>query len=868
MPLPYHPDVFIGRSAERARLTAALDDGRAAVLIGPGGIGKTRLAVEIAAARSEPALYVDLAGARTDEDVCSAVLSALDAAGRLGSDPVEAVGARLAREGARTLILDNTERVAGPVAAAVPRWLAQAPGLWLLLTSRRQLLAPACVEVTLAPLLPEDAVRLFVARTPQRPMVPLHAEDDAAVIEAIATRLEGIPLALELAAARLEVLPVAELARRLDQGFAVLRAPTSRVPRHAALRDAITWSWDALHPAEQDALAQASVFRDGFGLEAAEAVLALPDGFSALDALHALKRWCLLQSAPRDGRARFRMLDTIREFAAEALAAREAVAATRARHAAWFLDRARGWSRVLQPEDPPGVRRFIRADHENLVAALEHLAEDPARWPDVAQVLVALGRLSSNQRRQTWFLGWSAQALAPAAPVSDPPRQVALLLHQRAGVLRAAERLPEAVECQRQAVAIAEALGDRRLTGTLYGYLGSLFSILGDDAGAQFGYERALALARDLDAPDLEAQALIALSQCVDLRQRGDPEAAERRLLHAAALAEQAGRSLIACSALQKLGALLCEAGRLDEALEVLERAARRLAAIPDRPVFEVDVRLQLALLYHLRGQAADARAALQQARVVMQAQETPLIQACGAVCSGLIAPEALDTGALTGLEQAEAVLAGAASMNQPTLAAGQGLLAGALARLGRTRQAQAVDARITEPAWRAYAEAHQHIAAAGRAAAGGEPEAAHAALDAARQRRAGLTGRALLLCAGALALDRALQACAEGVEVWFVAADGAWFAPPGGARVSLARRPTLQPILAALLEARLAQPGEPLPQDALLEVGWPGERVVPRAARSRIYTAVRTLRRFGLDILERARDGYLLDAEAPVRRA
>ncbi|QFZ21213.1 ATP-binding protein [Saccharothrix syringae] len=389
---------FVGRAAELDRL-AGLRDRRLVTIVGPGGTGKTRLAVEAV----DEACFVDLSPVDDGALVPHALLGALGLRetgfAPTAGDPVRRLVAALDRPA--LLVLDNCERVGGAVAALVRVLLAECPALTVLATSREPLGLTGEVLLPLAPLDdPADAVRLFADRAAAvRPGFAVTADDREAVA-AICAAVDGLPLAIELAAARLRQFTVGELAARLAEHgpFRLLsRGDRTAAARHRTLRAVVAWSWDLLTPGERSAAARFSVFAGGAPPAAAEAVCGTEDVLADL-----VDRSLLLV----DGH-RYRMLDTIRLFCAEHL--EDADDARRA-HARYHLALARRADPHLRRAEQLDWLAVLGAEHENLVAALRWSVDaDPATGYRLVAALTAYW----------WLSGRHGQAREAAAALLD-----------------------------------------------------------------------------------------------------------------------------------------------------------------------------------------------------------------------------------------------------------------------------------------------------------------------------------------------------------------------------------------------------------------------------------------------------------------
>jgi predicted ATPase/DNA-binding transcriptional regulator YiaG len=379
---------LIGREQEVAEVAGLLEQARLVTLTGAGGSGKTRLALAVAAQLvprfAGGVCFVDLSLATVPDEVAPAIARVLDLREAEGR-PLSALLQEFLRTRRVLLVLDNFEQVLG-AAALVRELLAGCAELHLLLTSRVVLRLPGEREYAVQPLpLPppsagtaelaaNPAVALFVARAQEvRPDFAL-SDANAASIAAIVQRLEGLPLAIELAAARLRALPLAALLARLDQRLPLLTGGSSAVAaRQQTLRATLQWSYDLLSTAEQAYCRRLAVFAGGCTLDAAAAVCdpAGELGLSTLDGLEALLAHSLLrQREGPDGEPRYDMLGLIREFGLEQLEAAGEAEEVAARHAAYFAQRAEAiWQASVVRRSSAGLAA-AEAEQENLRAML------------------------------------------------------------------------------------------------------------------------------------------------------------------------------------------------------------------------------------------------------------------------------------------------------------------------------------------------------------------------------------------------------------------------------------------------------------------------------------------------------------------
>jgi predicted ATPase len=398
--LPAGVTSFVGREHELATVADLLSSARLCTLVGVGGVGKTRLGLE-AARRLSPRFadgvwFVDLAPLAEPALVPAAALAAL---GLQEAQDIAAVATLCRHLRGRTalLLLDNCEHLLEASTQLAGDVLRACPGVCVIATSREVLGLPgeAVVRVppfsvpqsgaghagTIETLLAYEASRLFVERAHlAAPDVELRPEDVPAVVR-ICRRLDGIPLALELAASRLRILAAGELADRLDDAFRLLDGGRVGGPRHQTLRAAVDWSYQLLADCERSLFARLSVFAGGWTLGAAASVCGEEsDGASAggvvLERLAALVDKSLVVAETRPDGTRYRLLETLRQYGAQKLAAAGEAAAIRDRHAACYLSLARGSAERLrggEDEDPDTWLAMLEAEHDNLRAVIDWL---------------------------------------------------------------------------------------------------------------------------------------------------------------------------------------------------------------------------------------------------------------------------------------------------------------------------------------------------------------------------------------------------------------------------------------------------------------------------------------------------------------
>jgi predicted ATPase len=339
---------LIGRESEVTEIEAAVKAHRLVTLTGVGGVGKTRLAVEVAARRADEfpdgVWFFELAAVTDPAAIPDAIAAVLGITQQPGKTVTESVASAL--EGrSRLLVFDNCEHVVDSVADLVEAILAASATVTILATSREgvgvseeQLWRVPSLDVNSGT--ESAAVQLFVDRAQSVVSdFSLAQPGEADAVVEICRRLDGIPLAIELAASRMASMTAGEVRDRLDQRFRLLVGSRRGLERHQTLRHAVAWSYDHLDDAEKALLERCSVFAGGFDLESACAVMGSDDDFAALDLLDALVRKSLLVADRSSGRTRFAMLETIRQFAEEQLAARGVAEEVRAAHSRYFAGR-------------------------------------------------------------------------------------------------------------------------------------------------------------------------------------------------------------------------------------------------------------------------------------------------------------------------------------------------------------------------------------------------------------------------------------------------------------------------------------------------------------------------------------------------
>ena len=639
--LPARLTSFVGREPELAALDGLVAEARLVTVTGAGGAGKTRLAVEFAAAAADRfgdgAWLAGLAGI-TDPGLVPAQVMAALGVRQTGQTPVlEALRYRL-RSAELLLVLDNCEHLPGACGALAADLLGACPGLRVLATSREPLGVPGEAVFLLPPLAvpPEGsdpqvlaaapAVRLFLARSALAR--PGAGAAPPAVAARICRAVDGLPLAIELAAARAGVLSAEETEARLADLFRFLASPRpAGDPRHQALAAAIGWSYDLLAEPERRGFRALSVFAGGFGLAEAAAVCCGGDQAAALDLVDVLAGKSLVVAEPAAGGTRYRMLETIRQYAGERLAEAGGAGQARDRHAAAFLALAE------RERELPVLLR----EQDNFRAALDHaLAAGDQAGPRLARVLggfwLARGLFQEGQ-------GWLERALAtdPADLLrADLLRLLGALLYAAGDMQRAQLTLAEAIRA-------AAAAGAPSVQARIRVLLAEIRLV--EDAGNAGALQECDAAAALLESGnDLEGLAQVWLTVGKARFSAVDALGAEQALERAGAYARQSGNHRAELESRTWLVATFLE---LPIPADVaVGRAERLLEAAAGDPWGEAAILRELSLLYGYAGRFGDARAAYTRSRSEFTRAGAKLDWAMSAIPAGMTELIAGDFGA------------------------------------------------------------------------------------------------------------------------------------------------------------------------------------------------------------------------------
>jgi predicted ATPase/class 3 adenylate cyclase len=472
---------LIGRDVELAEVQRALREHRVVTLTGVGGVGKTRLAQQVAAGLADEfpdGVWVfELAAVTDPAAVPDAVAAVLGITQQPGKSVAESVAAAL--EGrVRLLVFDNCEHVRDAAADLVEAILAASATVRILATSREGL-GVADEQLWLVPSLDvgagidSAAVDLFVERARSVASgFSMPTTDAAEAVIEICRRLDGIPLAIELAASRVLSMTVAELRDRLDDRFRLLVGSRRGLERHQTLRHAVAWSYDYLEDAEKFLLARCSVFAGGFDLPAACAVANCGDDLATLDLLDALVRKSLVVAERTSERTRFSMLETIRQFTEEQLVARGGADEARAAHACYYAGREADIMALWDSPRQRGAYAWFIVELANLRTAFRWAA-DRGNLDDAAAIATyaPLGYLVGNYEP----IAWGEELIEPARAVDHPGLAA---LYVTASLCWMPGRIEEAVGYADAAQRVIDC-GSGAMPFGIEGVLGGVYLVIG-----------------------------------------------------------------------------------------------------------------------------------------------------------------------------------------------------------------------------------------------------------------------------------------------------------------------------------------------------------------------------------------------------
>lgn len=636
---------FVGRSGQVDEVKKALGTTRLLTLVGPGGIGKTRLATRVGSelrdCYRDGVWLVELASLVDPALVPTHVMVAL---GLVADSDVSAADALCRHLAERDLliVLDNCEHLTAACATLVRRLLPAAPGVTALATSREPLglpgeslwpvpglSMPAGEDDGVDRLWESDAVQLFVDRASSVDPTFALSDDVAPAVAEICRRLDGLPLAIELAAARARSMSVTEIATHLRDRFRLLVGRDSTAPgRHQSLRAAVDWSHDALRPAEQVLFRRLSVFTGSFTLESSERVCADTDpSLDVVDGIPSLVDRSLVVADTSTTPARYRLLETLRQYGAERLSACGEEERFRSRHLDWCVSLVEAADVGLCGPDPRRWLAALDVEHDNVRGALV--------WAAAGQRPDAGLRLASAMRRywemrararegRSWF-----ERLFSVDVAVDPVTHARALAD--AGILALCNNdADEATRFAAESVALAENLGRDKVTAHAWTAAGGAAILRNDTIAARDAYRKSLAAAER--AGDRLPAAIAMVNVGFSSLREGGVAEARPFLEQGLVLLRELGNPAYIGRALIFLGLAAYDEGRLDDAQDLLIQAITTLRDIGDHRG------LVMALLYEAdmqrakgnvrQGGCLNLEAAVLQAQISSQVPGAHLVRA------------------------------------------------------------------------------------------------------------------------------------------------------------------------------------------------------------------------------------------------
>ena len=881
---------FVGREADIAAIAERLEQGRLVTILGPGGIGKTTLALRFAEERVEAfsahrgggVWFCDLSEARGLADIVASVAAAigidLEAHGSDASLS-DSLGRAIARRGRILLVLDNFDRLLAEAPATVGVWLRAASSVRILVTSRGPLELMGEQLWSLSPLPSEQAIELFAQRARQvRPTFDLGRERET--VASIVDAIDRIPLAIELAATRMAILSTSQLHERLERPLEVL-AGRREVGRHASMRRTVLDSVEILAPEYRRLFVACAMMRNGFTLEAAEDVLgdAILPRAAILDGLAALVLNSLLRTSIETGDsvARYSFFEVIRNVAEELAAAEPSIDALRARYATYYAAACARRNRGVGAPRSADELRALVGDLENLQqahreAVLLSMRDKLAVHARNAVVIsLALQPVLSARglSRVNAELFDGALAALDAVGSDDSAERAEALLARGLARRELGESSLARADFEEGLLAARRA-SNPGLAAAALTRLGDLSDVAGDTEAARTRFDEALALLSE-SADDgvralREAEAYLGLGHA--LRREGDLRGASAATARAIARYRTLGNDEGIASGLYELAVVDMFAGahdeafaRFDEGLVVAERGGVRIATgalKTARACLLQDLgRLEEALEHHAEAARIfhDGGSRYREASATYYLATTYLERGEPAECESI-------------LRRARACLDGVGASRYEALMAG--CSASALAASGELEVAEAAMERAeravtlvrNEPALATNVRIHRLALDLRKRAWEGAEE---------------VLAEATALVAASPTDDsrfalRVLRAAHKGehhghqaLVVW---AGGRAFRAPGSeAIVELPERSPLRRILEHFARRRIEAPGEVVPLEEIVRAGWPTERIGTDAALNRAYVALTSLRKLGLrGLLLHGGGGYALSQAVVVR--
>lgn len=869
---------FVGRREELHSIAASFEGGAPLVtLLGGPGAGKTRLSLEHAAAQRDElrgaggVWFCDLSLARGADELVSVVATRLGIPllARGGDDAIAQVGRALAGRGPVLVVLDNLEQLVDHGApGVVERWIDAAPQATFLVTSQRRVGLETEHVVEIAPLPRTVAIELFVTRARAARADFRLSDDNEGTISEIVEMLDGLPLGIELFAARVGVAGERELLRLLERRLDFTSLDPASPARHSTLRSAFDWSFGLLGDEQRSALAQCSVFRGSFAADAAQDVVAVegvePARIGPL--LFSLVEASLLR---RDASGRYILLESIRHYASEALKRTLDVSAVALRHERHYLASGARWASARD-------RKRLTREIGNLLAVYERALGRGDAEAALSAVL-SLEPVFSTQGPFARYL----QLMDRAFTSGEVPTDLRARALASRGLLATLQgRLDEAAIDYTRARSLAETAGNREIAMLSAVKLGLCAGLGGKKEESDRWFETAK---REIGADaSVDVRRIHFNDVGLVLTQQGKPVEASRALEQALLLHRESKHRRDEGVTLANLGGRCFERGLVAKARAYYEEALGILTEVDDRRSAGV-VRAHMGQVLQELGDVDRARAELERA-VAVEREVGDL--AWEGIVLGMLGNLELEgwqpRSAARRYRASAAALAGSSYRRN----AGLSLASLAVAEAACSRFELADEAEQRAKVLLADAGSETDLLAAELLHSIGawlrsvkqKPDgraAAEARIFEARARTEALEPPPDEVRFALRVIDRALLLPPRSptpqptAESFTVGPDARWFVLADGTQVDIARRGAMRRLLLHLVERRALAPGKGTPSTELFEAAWPGTRVNARSMGARVYVAIGTLRRLGLsDMLLRNESGYLLDPARPIRRS
>jgi predicted ATPase/Tfp pilus assembly protein PilF len=648
------PSLFIGREQVLSTLHELLQgEARVITITGTEGVGKSSIAHRYLRSQGhrfgqgdDAARECFLEDAAEADEVLRRVAQVYDVeiGGREGADAVDAIGAMLHDRSCGLLVLDGIDRVHDVLRDLLPRWIEQAPGVRFLLTGRTGLHAGFEVRLKLGPLgVPpknardpdvigsHDAVELFVERARQAVAGWTLKADDARPVAEIVRRLQGVPLAIQIAAARVSAFSPAELLERLPSRVDLLKkrpktTTKQKVPervrkkilkrgRHDAVAGTIEWSWRLLQDWERATLAQCAVFRGGFDLDAARAVLDLGDFDDAPSVDDALASLCDKSMLRRDDgmhtgpRRRFQHYAPVRDYATEQLRVGGGMSRAENRHAAYFLEMGRELAAQVDTHGGVERRRRLEVETDNLIAVVRRaLGAEPLTVMNVERALSALLALEPVLGTRGPFgihLSLLDATLEPAEILDVAPTLHARARESRGRARRVRGMMDASLEDLERALELSRSSEEPVWEARALGNIGTHYLMMNELEQAEAYYAEALPLMREHDARILEGRCVAFVGKLA--QRRGEIESAAASFEEAIHVHREMGDRRYEGITLGDYAALLIDRGKLRKGAGLLERALQIHREVGNRR-YEGLVLTELARVRFVGGRLEKAR--------------------------------------------------------------------------------------------------------------------------------------------------------------------------------------------------------------------------------------------------------------------